>query len=180
MVSQFSGLLTTMKKLAVCAVLVLVCVNVQAQSKDFKKLSKIDGVEHIHINKFLLKLAAMNEGNIDLGNSVTLGDNSGDMLRKIDAIDVYASEKMDAVEEMGKKVRDILNADGWEPLIDVKEQDGEKVKIYQMKKGKHCTFVIFAEEEKEASLVIIKGEIDIAKLLEQQMAEGEDASTEQD
>lgn len=174
--TTMKGRLETLKKLAVCAVLFLMCASVQAQSKDFKKLSKIDGVEHIHINKFLLKLAAMNDGGINVGKGVVLGNNSDNMLEKIDVVDVYTSDKKDAVEEMGKKVRDILNVDGWEPLVDVNEKDGERVKIYQKKKGKQCTFVVFAEEEKEASLVMVKGEIDLAKMLEQKISADEETS----
>jgi hypothetical protein len=48
------------------------------------------------------------------------------------------------------------------------------VKIFQTKQGKSTTFVVFAEEEDETALVVIKGKIDIAKLLQQQMTENEE------
>ena len=160
--------LATMRKLAVCAVVLFACATISAQAKDFKKLAKIDGVEHVHINKLLLKLAAKNEGKLDVGNNVVLGNDSGDMLKQLDAIDVYTSEKKDVAEQMGTFMRGLLNDNSWEPLIDMKDEDGQKVKIYQTKHGKNNTFVIFTEEEAEATLVVIKGKLDLAKMLEQQ------------
>jgi len=47
------------------------------------------------------------------------------------------------------------------------DEDGEKVKIYQNQQGKHTTVIIFAEEDGEASLVVIDGKLDMAQLMEQ-------------
>ena len=79
---------------------------------------------------------------------------------------------------MSKRVKSILGGSGWEALIDVKDGEGEKVKIYQNQHGKQTTVAIFAEEENEASLVVIDGELDMAKLIEQQMASENNAEKE--
>ena len=167
----------TLLKVALCAAIILTPIGANAQEKEFKKLKKIDGVEHVHIPKFLISLAAKNGESLDVGDNISLGDYwTGDLLKKIDAVDVFNCEEKESVEKLSTRVRSILSGNTWEQLIDVTDEDGEKVKICQARQGKHTTFVIFAEEEKEASLVVIKGEIDLAKLLEQQMAgEGEDA-----
>ena len=52
------------------------------------------------------------------------------------------------------------------------------MKIYQNQHGKQTTVAIFAEEENEASLVVIDGELDMAKLIEQQMASENNAEKE--
>ena len=80
---------------------------------------------------------------------------------------------------MSKRCKSILSGSGWEALIDVKDGEGEKVKIYQNQHGKQTTVAIFAEEENEASLVVIDGELDMAKLIEQQMASENNAEKEQ-
>ena len=167
----------TLLKVALCAAIILTPIGANAQEKEFKKLKKIDGVEHVHIPKFLISLAAKNGESLDVDDNISLGDYwTGDLLKKIDAVDVFNCEEKESVEKLSTRVRSILSGNTWEQLIDVTDEDGEKVKICQARQGKHTTFVIFAEEEKEASLVVIKGEIDLAKLLEQQMAgEGEDA-----
>ena len=166
---------TLLLKAALCAAILLAPTSAGAQDKEFKKLKKIDGVEHVHIPKFLISLAAKNGEGLNLGGNVSLGDYwTGDLLKKIEAVDVFTSENEQSATQMGKRVQSIMNGKGWESLVDVKDEDGEKVKIFQAKQGKQTTFVIFAEEEKEATLVVIKGEVDMDKLLEQQMAvEGE-------
>lgn len=158
---------TTIVKLALCAAIMFASIGANAQKNEFKKLAKIEGVEHVHINKLLINLAAKKGGNLNLGDEISIGDKSSDLLKKINNVNVFTCEAKDAAEKMGKHVRNILGGNGWEPLVDAKDEDGEKVKIYQNQRGKHTTVAIFAEEEKEATLVVIDGELDIAKMMEQ-------------
>ena len=169
---------TLVLKAALCAAIILTSAGVSAKGNDFKQLSKIQGVEHVHVPKLLIKLASKNGESLNICDNIHLGDEGGDILKKIDAVDVFTCEKKESTETMGPHVRSILSGDGWEPLVDVKDEDGERVKIFQARQGKRTTFVIFAEEEKEATLVVIKGELDLAKLIQQQMAAEED--TDQD
>ena len=146
------------------------------QSNAFKQLKQIEGVESIHIDKFLLNLAAKNDGGeLDLGEGVSFNVKDGDFLKKIDDIRIYSTEDKDAVSQMSKRVKSVLNGKGWEPLIDMKDEDGQKVKMYQAKGGKHSTMVIFAEEDDGASLVVIEGKVDFAELLAQEMNEEKEA-----
>ena len=62
-----------------------------------------------------------------------------------------------------------------EPLIEMTEEDGQKAKIYQAKKGKHCTIAIFAEGDDEASLVVITGKVDFAELIAREMDKEDEA-----
>ena len=162
---------TLLFRVVLCATMMLAPAVANAQGKDFKKLLKMDGVEHIHIPKFLIKLAAKNGEGIHVGdNTVIGGDGADDLLKDIETVDVFNCEKKDVVQKMSKRVKSILDGSGWDALIDVKDGDGEKVKIYQNQHGKQTTVAIFAEEENEASLVVIDGELDMAKLIEQQNA----------
>lgn len=67
---------------------------------------------------------------------------------------------------MKEVVLNHIKGKDWEPLVDVKDEDGEVVKIYQAKKGKKVTNIIFALDEDEASLVVLDGTLDIAQLME--------------
>jgi len=158
---------TLLIKVALCAAIMLASTGANALGKDFKKLAKIEGVEHVHIGKFLLNLAAKNGGNIDLDENIAIGGKSGNILKKIDTIDVFTSEEKKSAEQLSQYVQSILDGDGWEPLINATDEDGEKVKIYQNQQGKHTTVIIFAEEDSETTLVVIDGKLDMAQLMEQ-------------
>ena len=60
--------LRTMKKWAVCAVLVFVCANAYAQSTNFEELAKIKGVEYVQVNKDMIKLAGLEGKGLQLGD----------------------------------------------------------------------------------------------------------------
>jgi hypothetical protein len=144
------------------------------QSEAFKPLAKIKGVEYVHIGKFLLNLAAKNnKGELDLGEGASFNIKEGNFLKKIDNIRIYSTEDKDAVSQMSERVKNVLKSKGWEPLIEMTEEDGQKAKIYQAKKGKHCTIAIFAEGDDEASLVVITGKVDFAELIAREMDEEE-------
>lgn len=162
---------TLLVKVALCAAIMLTSIGANALGKDFKKLAKIEGVEHVHIGKFLLNLAAKNGESVNFGDNIVIGDKSGNILKKIDTIDVYTSEEKETADQLSQHVRNILDGNGWEPLINMTDEDGEKVKIYQNQHGKHTTVIIFAEEDGEASLVVIDGKLDMAQLMEQMSKE---------
>ena len=154
-------------KVALCAAIMLTSTGTNALGKDFKKLAKIEGVEHVHIGKFLLNLAAKNGESVNIGNDITFTGKSGNTLKKIDTVDVYTCEEKKSAEQLSQQVRSILDGEGWEPLIDATDGEGYKSKIYQNQHGKHTTVIIFAEEDDEASLVVIDGKLDMAQLMEQ-------------
>ena len=81
----------TLLKVAFCAAIMFISTGANALGKDFKKLAKIEGVEHVHVGKFLLNLAAKNGGNVDFGENMSFVAKSGDILDKIDSIDVFTS-----------------------------------------------------------------------------------------
>ena len=162
---------TLLIKAVLCAAILLTSTGANASNKDIKKLAKIEGVEHVHIGKFLLNLAAKNGGNVDLGEGIKFSAKSGDILKDIDTIDVYTSEEKKTIEQLSQHVRSILDGNGWEPLINATDEDGEKVKIYQNQKGKYTTVIIFTEEDGEASLIVIDGKLDMAQMMEQMSKE---------
>jgi hypothetical protein len=154
------------KALAVCVALVLACITVNAQAKSFKSLSKIDGVTHVHIPKFMIKLASHNNEELHIGNNINIGDKSGDILKNISSVDVFTCEEEKAGEQLAADAHALTTGKDWEVLVSANE-DGERVKICQNTSGRNNIFVILAEEKKEVSLVIIKGKLDLAKLMEQ-------------
>jgi hypothetical protein len=87
----------------------------------------------------------------------------------LENISIYNCEGEDGVETMSKQVASILNGRGWEPLVVGTDEDGEKMKIYQFKKGKKSTIAIFHEEEGESSLIILEGKMDFKKMIEKQV-----------
>ena len=164
--SKIYGPLSTMKKLAVCAVLVFACVSAYAESKDFGKLSKIKEV--MHIDKNMINLAAQSGESIHLGDFIHIDkadDGSLDMLKTINEIKIFHCEKKDAMEKLKKEATKILKAKKWQALIDTKGDDGEVVKIYQAKDGEQVSNVVFAQEKDDAVVVVIDGTFDLTKVM---------------
>lgn len=163
--SKIYGPLSTMKKLAVCAVLVFACVSAYAENKDFDKLSKIKEVEVMHIDKNMINLAAQSGAGLHIGDAINFDDEDGDMIKTINEIKIYHCEKKGAMEKFKKEATKILKAKKWQALIDQKGDDGEIVKIYQAKDGEQNSNVIFASEEDEAVVIVIDGAFDLTKAM---------------
>ena len=140
-----------------------------AQSNAFAKLDDIKGVEHVNINKTMLNLAAKSGGDFEFSDDLSLAGMSGDMLKKLENISIYNCEEEDGADTMSKQVASILNGRGWEPLVVGTDEDGERIKISQFKKGKKSTIAIFHEEEGESSLIILEGKMDFKKMIEKQV-----------
>jgi hypothetical protein len=163
--SKNCGPLLTMKKLAVCAVLVFACVSANAENKDFDKLSKIKEVEVMHIDKNMINLAAQSGAGLHIGDAINFDDEDGDMIKTINEIKIYHCEKKGAMEKFKKEATKILKAKKWQALIDQKGEEGEIVKIYQAKDGEQNSNVIFASEEDEAVVIVIDGAFDLTKAM---------------
>lgn len=157
--------LKTMKKLAVCAVLVFACISVSAETKEFDKLSKIKDVDVTHVNKDMIKLAAQTGTGIHFGETINLDDESGEILNTINEIKVFRCEKKKAMDELKDKTLKLLKAKKWNPLIDTKSEEGQILKIYQAKDGEQNTNVVFVMQEDEAVVVVIDGTFDITKMM---------------
>ena len=163
--------LQTIKKLAVCAVLVCVCAGAFAQNKVFDELAKMKGVEYTHVDKDMIKLAAKQ------GNGLHVGDmeftpeqgKGADFYDQFDNIRVFTCEQKGNIKKFQKTALNLLKGKEWEPLVDTKDDDGEMVKTYLSKKGEQSTIVILAVEEDEATLVVISGTFDFAKMMQQGM-----------
>ena len=162
--------LGTMKRLAICAILVFACVNAHAQS-DFDKLAKIKGVEYTHIGKDMIKLAALAGEGLHVGDmELNLGVGEGeDFLNQFDDVKVFTCEQKGSIQKFKKTALKLLKGQEWEPLIDTKGDDGEIVKIYLSKNGEHSTNVILSVEDEEANLVVINGTFDFAKMMQEGM-----------
>ena len=162
--------LMTMKKLAVCAVLAFVCVGANAQSNAFDELAKIKGVEYQHVDKNMINLAAKQGNGLHVGEVVNLGQGEGEeFLNQFDDVKVFTCEDGGNIKKFKKAALKLLKGKEWEPLVDTKGDDGEMVKIYLSKKGERSTNVVLAVEEEEATLVVISGTFDFAKMLQQGM-----------
>lgn len=162
--SKMYGSFETVKKLAVCAVLVFACISVNAETKEFDKLSKIKDVDVTHVNKDMIKLAAQTGTGIHLGETINLDDESGEILNTINEIKVFHCEKKKAMEELKNKTLKLLKNKKWNPLIDTKSDEGQ-IKIYQAKEGEKNTNVVFVMQEDEAVVVVIDGTFDITKMM---------------
>ncbi len=168
--SEMFSPLQTMRKWAVCAVLVFVCANAHAQSTNFEELAKIKGVEYTHVDKNMIKLVAQQGKGLHVGEKINLGDNTGgDFLNQFDDLKVFTCEKKGSIKKFKNTALDLLKGQEWEPLMDTKDDDGEIVKIYLSKNGERSTNVILAIEDEEANLVVINGTFDFAKMMQEGM-----------
>ena len=163
--SKMYGPFETAKKLAACAVLILVCLTAQAENKAFEKLAKIKDVEFVHVDKNMIELASKTGEGLHLGDVINLDDKDGKFISTISNIKVFTSEKKKSMEQMKKAATKILKGKGWHPLVDTTGEEGEVVKIYQAKDGEQITNVVVAVEEDNAVVVVIDGTFDITKLM---------------
>ena len=163
--------LQTMRKWAACAVLVFVCANAYAQNANFDELAKIKGVEHVQVNKDMIKLAGMEGKGLQLGKmEFTPEQGKGaDFYDQFDNIKVFTCEQKGSVKKFTKTALNLLKGQEWEPLMDTKDDDGEIVKIYLSKNGEHSTNVILSIEDDEANMVVIDGTFDLAKMIQEGM-----------
>lgn len=162
--------MTLMKKLAVCAVLAFVCAGAYAQNNAFDELAKIKGVEFQHVGKDMINLATKQGNGLHVGEVVNLGQGEGEeFLNQFDDVKVFTCEDGGNIKKFKKAALKLLKGKEWEPLVDTKGDDGEMVKIYLSKKGEQSTNVVLAVEEEEATLVVISGTFDFAKMLQQGM-----------
>ena len=169
--SEMFSPLQTMRKWAVCAVLVFVCANAHAQSTNFEELAKIKGVEYVQVNKDMIKLAGLEGKGLQLGDmefKPTEGKEA-DFYDQFDNIKVFTCEQKGSVKKFTKTALNLLKGQEWEPLLETKGDDGEIVKIYLSKNGEHSTNVIFSVEDDEAHLVVINGTFEFAKMMQEGM-----------
>ena len=157
-------------KRTILSIALALCVGCAfAQSNAFAKLADIKGVEHVNINKTMLNLAAKSGGDFEFSDDLSLEGMSGDMLKKLENISIYNCEEKEGAEAMGIQVSGIVSGRGWEPLVVGTDEDGEKMKICQFKKGKKSTIAIFHEEEGESALIVLEGKMDFKKMIEKQV-----------
>ena len=163
--------LQTMRKLAVCAVLVFVCANAQAQSTNFDELAKIKGVEYVQVNKDMIKHAAQQGECLRVGDIVNLGGNDlgGTYLHQLDDVKLFSCEEKGSIRKFTKTALNLLKGEQWEPLIDTKDEDGGIIKIYLSKNGEHSTNAFLIVEDEEAHLVVLNGTYDLAKMMQEGM-----------
>ncbi len=163
-----------MKRTILCVAMALMVSVAFGQKDAFKQLAKIEGVEHVSINKSMLDMVAKSGGDLDFGENLSVGGMSGDILKKMESLSIYHCEAKEAAENLSTQVKRILGGRGWEPLVNANGDDGEKMKIYQLRKGKNSTLVIYTEEDDESALIVIDGKLDFAKL----MAEEKDSEAQ--
>ena len=180
--------LKSMKKLAICVILVFICINANGRSsesypssledgrvvtdegkanaecKDFDKLAKMEGVEFTHINKDIVKQAFESGEGLHLGEAINIDDEGGMILKKIADVKVFRREGADNIESFKKAALKVLKSKKWNSLMDTKNDEGQIVKIYQKQKGEQFTNVVLAIQDGEAVLVVIDGTLDLAKM----------------
>lgn len=171
--------LKSMKKLAICVMLVFVCISANAETKEFDKLSKIKDVDVTHVSKDMIKLAAQAGTGIHLGETINLDDDSGEILNTINDIKIFRCENKKAMDELKNKTLKLLKNKKWHPLIDTKSDEGQ-IKIYQAKEGEQNTNVVFVMQEDEAVVVVIDGTFDITKMMGMDNDDNDDDDEEGD
>ena len=163
--------LRTMKRLAVCTILMIVCVHASAQNKDFEKLAKIDGIEYEHLTKDMIREAVQKKSEqLDEVNGIHFDKeeikNNIAKILDMDDLQVFSCKEEKAVESLKKSVQEILKGDGWESILDIKGDDGQIVKIYQNKTGDKQTSVIFGSDKGDTTLMVIEGPLGILQMME--------------
>lgn len=170
-ISETFSPMRTVRKWAVCAMLVFVCASVYAQNTNFDELAKIKGVEYMKVNKEMIKLAGMEGKGLQLGE-MEFKPKQGmgaDFYDQFDEVKIFTCEEEGSIRKFTKTVLNLLKGQEWEPLMDTKDDDGEIVKIYLSKNGERSTNVILAVSDEDANLIVINGTFDFAKMMQEGM-----------
>lgn len=169
---EMSSPLRTMKKVVLCAILMMVCVNASAQNKAFEKLAKIDGVEYQHLDKEAIREAIQQKSDqLDKVGGITFDKveirNNIASILDMDDLMVFSCKEEKAVEELKKSVQGIVKGDGWESILDINAEDGQMVKIYQNTNDGKKTSVIFGSSKDDTQLMVIEGSLGILQMMQQ-------------
>lgn len=169
---EMSSPLRTMKKVVLCAMLMMVCANASAQNKEFEKLAKIDGVEYQHLDKEAIREAVQKKSDqLDKVGGITFDKveirNNIASILDMDDLMVFSCKEEKAVEELKKSVQGIVKGDGWESILDINAEDGQMVKIYQNTTDGKKTSVIFGSSKDDTQLMVIEGSLGILQMMQQ-------------
>ncbi|MDY5859182.1 MAG: DUF4252 domain-containing protein [Porphyromonas sp.] len=140
-------------------VLLATSVNLSAQKLDYSKLDNNPNVERVKLSGMMLKmgLAVAKKSNAE-------GRKAAEAFRNLKTMYVFTSENKTGKSDILKAFAPLLSAEGdkVEELLDQKEaQDGERVRIFGIKKGsqRFSTLLILTEEKDEAVAVVFEGDM---------------------
>ena len=139
------------KKIFLTCTVVLLSLSLAAQdiSSIMNKYGKVENVELVKINNFVLTMARM-----------AADKESKQVLKKITGVKVLAADSTANVKNLISDIEDVTTRQNYEKIIEVREK-GEKVNIYFKELGKNKTELLVVNSEKsgEVNLVLISGNI---------------------
>ena len=143
-------------------VLAMMSLQANAQVKAFEKYADTKNVTYVFISKYMLRMA---------GKSSTPsvpGLNTANILNKLNAIQIIASEDKAASARLKADTQAHLKQGKYELLMQVDEDD-QKVRIYHHEGNKQSAVVMMADEDGEFTVIVFSGTFtleDVMKMTE--------------
>ena len=137
-----------MKKIAIIALMVLVCTGANAQKEVFQKYQDNEGVTTLHVPKFLMRMASL------------AGEDVKRLTDKVSGIRLLTCENKKLANKIKQDALAAYRSQGYEEMLRVKE-DGEQVCIYQrpLKNGK-SEFALMAFDD-ELAIINVTGRLSL-------------------
>lgn len=140
-----------MKCIYIIILLFFLCLLfIYVQDSFFDKFVDMDGVIFVYILKVMFSL---------MFDMKMEGVNIGEVVFKLDNIQILSCEKFDIIVKLKKEIVFISFKNGYEELMCINDE-GEKIIIYlKWNKNKEKEFVLMSQEKNEFIIIVIIGNL---------------------
>ena len=154
-------------KVALIALSTLYSSALYAQMRAIEKLSEIKDIQYHHVDREAITEALNNNLDISFGDTTIIGGkNSDDILKEVDELYVLTAEA-NAAKKLSKGAQKILKGKEFKSLININGDENGTVQICTAEQqGKNVLAWLVNSDEGEVVFVVIKGSINLSKLVE--------------
>ena len=157
---------------AIAALLALSCLGASAQNELYKKYSSTPGITKVYISKAMFSLMGSSSGkgrkmNIDAGGGEV---DVSKLSRKLTGLYILSTENPKVGQQLLSDFAALSKGKNIELLMEV-EDEGDKIKMYSIKKGDINTdfFLTSKESDGEITVLHLEGSLtdaDVAEIMQ--------------
>jgi hypothetical protein len=125
-------------------------ITVNAQVKAFEKYADMKNVSYVYISKYMLGMASK------ASMPSVPGVDTKTLASKLTGLQIISSEEKTTRTKLKNDVKDILDRDKYEVLMQIRE-DGDKVDIYHCVGKQQSVVVMLMDEDDSATVMIFSG-----------------------
>jgi len=133
-----------------CIIVAMASITVNAQVKAFEKYADMKNVSYVYISKYMLGMASK------ASMPSVPGVDTKTLASKLTGLQIISSEEKTTRTKLKNDVKDILDRDKYEVLMQIRE-DGDKVDIYHCVGKQQSVVVMLMDEDDSATVMIFSG-----------------------